>query len=111
VCSSDLVALAARLAALPGISMVLDNAAASERFELPSDRIGDLVVIGERTVVLGTREKEHDLSGLTVPLRSHGGVSEQVVPLIFNRIATIAPERTRLRNFDVIEIALNHLDA
>ena len=105
------VALAARLAALPGISMVLDNAAASERFELPSDRIGDLVVIGERTVVLGTREKEHDLSGLTVPLRSHGGVSEQVVPLIFNRIATIAPERTRLRNFDVIEIALNHLDA
>ena len=29
----------------------------------------------------------HDLSGLDAPLRSHGGISEQRVPLIFNRTA------------------------
>ncbi|MEJ0002626.1 MAG: phosphonoacetate hydrolase [Pararobbsia sp.] len=103
--------LAARIAALPGIEIVLDNASASARFELPPDRIGDLVVIGDRATVLGTRADEHDLSGLTVPLRSHGGVSEQTVPLIFNRVATLGAGRPRLRNFDVIDIALNHLDA
>ncbi|RKP58704.1 phosphonoacetate hydrolase [Pararobbsia silviterrae] len=108
---ADVKRVAAWIATRPGVQLVLDNAAAAERFELPADRIGDLVVIADVHVVLGTREADHDLSGLTVPLRSHGGLSEQTVPLIFNRAATLAPNRARLRNFDVIEIALNHLDA
>jgi phosphonoacetate hydrolase len=59
--------------------------------------------------VLGTSAARHDLSGLDAPLRSHGGLSEQTVPLIFNRAATgLAPGR-RLRNFDVFDIALNHV--
>jgi phosphonoacetate hydrolase len=49
------------------------------------------------------------LSGLTVPLRSHGGVSEQKVPLIFNRKVVDLDRGRRLRNFDIIDIALNHL--
>ena len=44
------------------------------------------------------------------PLRSHGGISEQTVPLIFNRKVVDMPSR-RLRNFDVLDIALNHLEA
>jgi hypothetical protein len=47
--------------------------------------VGDIVVVSTQHVVLGTRRDEHDLSGLTVPLRSHGGISEQEVPLLFNR--------------------------
>ena len=105
----DVQALAARVAALAGVSVVLDNAAAAARFELPADRIGDLVVVSDTHVVLGTRQADHDLSGLTVPLRSHGGISEQTVPLLFNRVAALEPGRARLRNFDVIDIALNHL--
>ncbi|CAM2139828.1 Phosphonoacetate hydrolase [Pararobbsia alpina] len=105
----DARAVASRIAALPGVPLVLDNAAAAQRFELPADRIGDLVVVSDTHVVLGTREAEHDLSGLTVPLRSHGGVSEQTVPLLFNRVAALSADRARLRNFDVIDIALNHL--
>ena len=35
--------------------------------------------------MIGTSVERHDLSGLDVPLRSHGGVSEQRVPLIVNR--------------------------
>ncbi len=100
--------VAARLRDMPGVELVLDNAAACERFELPPDRVGDLVVVSGRHVVLGTSASRHDLSGLDAPLRSHGGISEQEVPLLFNRSTIDLPPR-RLRNFDVLDIALNHL--
>ena len=96
----------ARLRQLDGIELALDKATAAARFELPSDRIGDLVVVSRPDVVLGTRASEHDLSGLTVPLRSHGGLSEQRVPLLFNRRIDVEPNR-RLRNFDLFDLALN----
>ncbi len=80
----DAAALIRRIGDLDGVEVVLDNRAACERFELPGDRVGDIVVISRREVVLGTRRDEHDLSGLTVPLRSHGGLSEQTVPLVFS---------------------------
>jgi len=93
---------------LPGVELVLDRAEAAQRFELAADRIGDLVVVADHLTVLGTSEAKHDLSGLTVPLRSHGGISEQKVPLLFNRVLRdVAPQR-RLRNFDVFDLALNH---
>jgi phosphonoacetate hydrolase len=55
--------------------------AAARRFELPPDRIGDIVCVSERFTVIGTSRERHDLSGLDAPLRSHGGISEQQVPL------------------------------
>ncbi len=104
--SQGISPIASLLAGLPGIEQVLDRASASSRFELPMDRIGDLVVLGDRLTVLGTSASKHDLSGLTVPLRSHGGLSEQRVPLLFNRV--VQPTRlVPLRNFDVFDLALN----
>jgi phosphonoacetate hydrolase len=97
-----------RLAEMSGIEEALQNAEACERFELPPDRMGDLVVISTRHVVLGTSRSRHDLSGLDAPLRSHGGLTEQRVPLLFNRNATVAEGR-RLRNFDILDVALNAL--
>jgi phosphonoacetate hydrolase len=98
-----------RIAEIPGIELVLDRAEAARRFELPPDRIGDLVVVSTRHVVIGTSKSRHDLSGLTEPLRSHGGISEQKVPLLLNRkLDGLAPGR-RLRNFDVFDLALNHV--
>ena len=95
------------LNAIPEVEEVLDRATAAARFELPPDRIGDLVVLAHRLAVLGTSASKHDLSGLTVPLRSHGGLSEQAVPLLFNRPLKDIPARRR-RNFDVLQLALNH---
>lgn len=96
------------LLALPGVEVVLTREEAVQRFELAGDRIGDLVVVSDHLTVLGTSAARHDLSGLTVPLRSHGGISEQKVPLLFNRpLQGVAPGR-RLRNFDVFDLALNH---
>lgn len=90
-----------------GIEEVLTRGEACERFELPPDRIGDLVVLAHRLVVIGTSSSRHDLSGLTMPLRSHGGLSEQRVPLLFNRVLN-SPAQGRLRNFDVFSLALNY---
>ncbi|QYD71886.1 phosphonoacetate hydrolase [Paraburkholderia edwinii] len=96
------------IASLDGVEAVLDKQAASKRFELPTDRIGDLVVIGERLTALGSAADKHDLSGLTVPLRSHGGIAEQKVPLILNRRLRDLDANRRLRNFDAFDLALNH---
>jgi phosphonoacetate hydrolase len=99
--------LRARLAELPGIETVLARADAAARFELPEDRLGDLVVVSERLVVLGPTPARHDLTALDAPLRSHGGVSEQKVPLLFNVPLADVPDGRRWRNFDVFDLALN----
>jgi len=100
---------ARRIAALPGVELVLSRAQACARFELPPDRVGDLVIVAERLTVLGSSVGRHDLSGLDVPLRSHGGVSEQSVPLIANRPGRDLPAGRRWRNFDAFDLALNYL--
>ena len=98
--------IAGDLAAVEGVDLVLDRDEACRRFELPPDRIGDLVIISTRHKVLGTSRARHDLSGLTEPLRSHGGLTEQVVPMILNRKVAV-PAGRQLRNFDVFDVALN----
>ena len=97
-----------RIQRIPGMQLVLSRKEAAQRFELPPDRIGDIVVVSEQSTVIGTSATRHDLTALEVPLRSHGGVSEQKVPLICNRpVAGVASTR-RLRNFDALDLALNH---
>ncbi len=103
---ADVAGLIAKLRAIDGVELAVSQAEACERFELPPDRIGDIVVISTRHKVLGTAAELHDLSGLDEPLRSHGGLSEQRVPMIANRKVEVAAGR-RLRNFDVFDVALN----
>jgi phosphonoacetate hydrolase len=99
--------MTAKVKAMPGIEMALSRQEAASRFELPADRLGDLIVVSSKHKVLGTSAARHDLSGLTEPLRSHGGVSEQKVPLLCNRqLATGTPSR-HWRNFDAFDLALN----
>lgn len=101
--------LARRTQLLPDVEIVLSRAEACQRFGLPEDRVGDLVIVTKTNAVVGTSAAKHDLSGLDAPLRSHGGLSEQRVPLIVNRpvhdLAVDAP----LRNFDIFHVALNHV--
>lgn len=92
--------------AIDGVTVAIPAEEACERFELPADRIGDVVVLCDRHKVLGTSAARHDLSGLTEPLRSHGGLTEQTVPMIANRKIEVPAGRT-LRNFDVFDVALN----
>lgn len=100
-----------KIRALSGIEYAEDCATACSRFELPQDRLGDIVVVSTRNKVIGTSAKDHDLSGLDVPLRSHGGISEQTVPLIISRPLDSDVVRSGLRNFDAFDLALNHVHA
>ena len=106
----DSAALLQRIFELPGIDSVRSRDDAAAFFELPADRIGDLVVVAGRSKVIGTSAARHDLSGLDAPLRSHGGVSEQRVPLIVNRRVVGVDLDQRWRNFDAFDLALNHVE-
>ncbi|MBX3659929.1 MAG: phosphonoacetate hydrolase [Ramlibacter sp.] len=105
---ADVRTLCGQLQQLHDMETVLTRDAAARRFELPADRIGDIVCVSGRFTVIGTSASRHDLSGLDAPLRSHGGISEQRVPLILNRkLPGLDPAR-RLRNFDAFDLALNY---
>ncbi len=99
----------AKIAAIGGVELALTRSEAAVKFELPDDRIGDLVVVSERFTVIGTSASRHDLSALDAPLRSHGGVSEQRVPLIVNRKLPGLDLNRRFRNFDAFDLALNYV--
>jgi len=99
--------LIARLKATPGVERAMTRNAACNEFELPTDRLVLLRSTPPRHKTLGTAPEKHDLSGLTEPLRSHGGLTEQRVPMISNRKVSV-PAGHRLRTFDVFAVALNH---
>ena len=64
--------MARRLAEVPGIEVAMTNREACRRFELPPERLGDLVVISVEDTAIGSSVERHDLSGLTEPLRTRG---------------------------------------
>jgi phosphonoacetate hydrolase len=103
---TDQPAVLDEMSTIEGVDVALASEEACRRFELPRDRIGDIVIVSTRHKVLGASRDRHDLSGLTEPLRSHGGLTEQVVPMVVNR-NVVVPAGHRLRNFDVFDVALN----
>ncbi len=97
----------AKLLETDGVDLVLNNEESCKTFELPEDRLGDIVVIARENKVLGTSHDRHDLTLLREPLRSHGGISEQKIPMIVNRPVKDSPRP--LRNFDAFSVALNNI--
>ena len=91
--------VAERVAALPEMLEVLTKEQAVKKYELPADRIGDLTMVSTENMTIGTSEDRHDLAALGEPLRSHGGLTEQEVPFIVNRVLDV-PNGAELRNFD-----------
>ena len=101
---ADVASIMARLATIDGIMVVIDREEAVRRFELPADRIGDIVIISDENMTIGTSEERHDLAALKEPLRSHGGLTEQEVPFIVNRQIDL-PSAPELHNFDAFYYA------
>ena len=98
---ADRADIIAKLKAIKGITHVLTKQEAVERFELPGDRIGDIVLVSGENMTIGTSAHRHDLAALKEPLRSHGGLTEQEVPFIVNRVIDL-PGAPVLRNFDAL---------
>lgn len=103
---ADRADMIARLSAIEGLDVVVDRETACERFELPADRIGDLVLVSSENLTIGTSADRHDLAALNEPLRSHGGLTEQAVPFIVNRELDDMPNAPELRNFDAFMFAV-----
>ena len=107
---SELDAARAALAGLQGVEAVLDRDAAADAFDLPAERIGDLIVLADRSTVLGKSAAAHDLSQLHGTLRSHGGLHERRVPIIISHRLRAGALRGRdLRNRDLHDLLLNEI--
>ncbi len=93
-----------------GITEVYDKESAVRILEQPADRIGDLVVLSGRDVVVGRTPEHHDLKALDGTLRSHGGRYEEMVPFIISHPLT-KQYRMRAggdpRNFDIFDFTIN----
>jgi phosphonoacetate hydrolase len=107
---ADAAAVQRWLLARAGITEVHDRTTAARLLELPSDRMGDLVVVSGRDTVLGRTPGWHDLSSVARGLRSHGGRYEEMVPfLVSEPLNAVYGARAAgdLRNFDIFEFACN----
>lgn len=99
------------LLSLDGIETVLTNTEAVEKYELPGDRIGDLVVLSDASTTIGRTPDWHDLDKVKEGLRSHGGEHCQEVPMIFNKKLNKAYSDKLAsgdsRNFDLFDFLSN----
>lgn len=97
---------------LPGIEAALDREAVCRLHETVYDREGDVAVIAAENVCIGAAQADHDLSGLEGHrLRTHGGLSEALVPLIvsepLNDAYRLKVGARRLKSYQTFELALN----
>ena len=72
---ADAQSVARHLEAMDGIEVAYTNADSCARYELPNDRIGDIIVVSIANKVLGTSPDRHDFSQFKEPLRSHGNAN------------------------------------
>src|SRR3546814_13154242 len=73
---ADLGAVAAHVKGLEGVERVLTRAEAAAAFELPEDRIGQLVVVTAKDRAVGTSPARHALSGPAGPRPPPAGPTE-----------------------------------
>jgi phosphonoacetate hydrolase len=95
-----------------GIDVVLPRNEAVKTYGLYAERCGDLIVISggaKHSKVIGTSAAKHDLSGLDAPLRSHGGLSEQVIPFFANVKLKNLPQP--LHNWDAFYVGCSCVEA
>jgi phosphonoacetate hydrolase len=110
----DAQRVARELLCVAGVTEVMDRATAVLKLELPSDRLGDLVVVSGRDVTLGLSPEKHDLKAVAKGLRSHGGRYEEMVPFLFSApLNAEYAQRARgdARNFDVFDFVCNGLQS
>jgi phosphonoacetate hydrolase len=96
---------------LPEVEVACSGKKAAAMYEMPEDREGDFIAIAKEDAVIGNRKDNHDLSQLGgLKLRSHGGLSEQDVPLIMSEapVKGSLDDEKAWRNFDIFDLVLNY---
>jgi phosphonoacetate hydrolase len=80
----DFARVASLLADTPGIEAVYGRDDAAERFHLHPERIGDLIVLGDRDTVFGPLDGP--VADLPPGFRTHGSRHELAVPLVVSGV-------------------------
>lgn len=94
-----------RILKLEGIEAVRSRAEAAHDFDLMPDRIGELVVTGDRDTVFG--ELTGEFEALEASYRSHGSLHESDVPLVvYNWNAELPSNGSFKRNADLLHFLL-----
>ena len=89
------------------IEVVLTNEEGCAQYDLPTDRMGDIICMSSKNSTIGSAEKAHDLSKLKEPLRSHGGLHEREVPFISNKKINLIDANVKLNNYDAFYYAIS----
>lgn len=93
---------------LSQVQLALSGEEGARQFGIPHD--GHIVLVSVKNAVIGSRKMDHDLTNLQGHrLRSHGGLTEQDVPLLMSRpVKDQARAATRSwHNYDVFDLTLN----
>jgi phosphonoacetate hydrolase len=85
----DTADVTALIHGLEGIEDVLPRAEAAARFRLMPERIGELMVLGDRDTVFGEMDTERE--ELEPTYRSHGSLHERAVPLVVGNVSGPLP--------------------
>ena len=88
------------------IEEVLSKSEACDTYNLPEDRMGDIICMSSEYMTIGSSEDKHNLSGLNEPLRSHGGLHEREVPFIVNQKMNHINSNKQLYNYDAFYYAI-----
>ena len=88
------------------IEVVLNKEEACSKYNLPNDRMGDVICMSSEYMTIGSSKNKHNLSELKEPLRSHGGLHEREVPFIINKKIDQIASNKQLYNYDAFYYAI-----
>ena len=97
---NDLDSVMSEIKKIKDIEVVLNKEEACSKYNLPEDRMGDIICMSSEYMTIGSSMENHDLSGLNEPLRSHGGLHEREVPFITNKKISQIDSTKQLYNYD-----------
>ena len=102
----DLNEVISEIKKIKDIEVVLNKEEACSKYNLPNDRMGDVICMSSEYMTIGSSKNKHNLSELKEPLRSHGGLHEREVPFIINKKIDQIASNKQLYNYDAFYYAI-----
>ena len=103
---NDLDSVISEIKNINDIEVVLNKDEGCSKYNLPEDRMGDIICMSSEYMTIGSSKDKHNLSGLNEPLRSHGGLHEREVPFIVNKKMPQIDSNKQLYNYDAFYFAI-----
>ena len=104
---NDLEDVMMEIKKIKDIEVVLNKEEGCSQYNLPRDRMGDIICMSSEFMTIGSSKDKHNLSGLNEPLRSHGGLHEREVPFIVNKKMPQIDSNKQLYNYDAFYYAIS----